>query len=255
MTPHRTLRPLLAVAVALSVLGGGAALAAPKAPKLGPNLAPNASFEQGNDATIVDGNYNPVPPTGWAYEGADRPVRLQDERQVEPARRSVAISGALGGGKQAVRRQRGPVDRWSTCAPNPAYAVTSQADRGTRKTLLDAAVLDHRHAIAAVTAGKTYRFSAYAGPAEPRRLTPACQARERRRRSAGWTLLAPASPSARAAKLVKVAGKRSLGFKLATADLKAPAGAAGAVLMLGHTEYTHTGAQVAFDDVSFQAIG
>jgi hypothetical protein len=49
--------------------------------------------------------------------------------------------------------------------------------------------------------------------------------------------------------------KRQLGFKLISADLKAPAGAAGAVLMLGHTDYSHTGAAVAFDDVSFSQIG
>ncbi|MCA1720938.1 MAG: hypothetical protein LC779_07535 [Actinobacteria bacterium] len=56
------------------------------------------------------------------------------------------------------------------------------------------------------------------------------------------------------AKLVK-GPKRALGFKLITADLKAPAGAVGAVLMLGHTDYLHTGAQVAFDDVTFQTVG
>jgi hypothetical protein len=53
--------------------------------------------------------------------------------------------------------------------------------------------------------------------------------------------------------LVKTA-KRQLGFKLALRDEVAPAGATGAQVMLGHTDYTVTSSQVMFDDVSFSEL-
>jgi hypothetical protein len=54
--------------------------------------------------------------------------------------------------------------------------------------------------------------------------------------------------------LVKSA-KRIIGWKLISADLVAPKGAAGAVLLLGHTDYTTTSTQVAYDAVSFAKLG
>lgn len=248
MTPHRICRPLLVLAVAASVLGAGTALAAPKAPKLGPNLAPNPSFEQGNDATIVDGNYNPVPPTGWNHQGA---TVLFDYKTSSgrTGKKSVFISGSLGGGKQLCDASSGT----DTCAPNAAYPVTSQVDGGTRGTYSMRPFWLTDKPIPTV-AGKTYRFSVYSQlpSLNPNAGVPG----EGAATQIKWVDAAgKAIEFVEGAKLVKTPGKRSLGFKLITADLKAPAGAAGAVLMLGHTEYTHTGAQVAFDDVSFQQVG
>ncbi len=103
-----------------------------------------------------------------------------------------------------------------------------------------------------VKEGTTYRFSAYAGMPS---LNPDAgtigqgAATQVRWVDAGGNGIA-ISPGGT---LVK-GQKRTLGFKLVTADLKAPAGAAGAILMLGFTDYSHTGTQVAFDDVSLQTV-
>ena len=248
MTPPRLLRPLLVLTLAASVLGAGSALAAPKAPKLGPNLAPNPSFEQANEATTIDGNYNPVPPVGWANEGLT--VLFDYKTNVgRTGKKMVAISGALGGGKQLCDASSGA----DQCAPNAAYPATSQVDNGTRLTYSMRPFWVTDNPIAAV-AGKTYRFSAYASL--PSLNPDAGVPGEGAATQVKWVDAAGKGLAiAEAGKLVKVPGKRILGFKLVTADLKAPAGAAGAVLMLGHTEYTHTGTQVAFDDVSFQQVG
>ena len=248
MTTSRLLRPLLAVVLCAGVAGAGGALAAPKGPKLGPNLAPNPSFEQSMDATTVDGNYNPVPPVGWANEGAT--VLFDYKTSVgRTGKKMVAISGALGGGKQVCDGSSGV----EQCAPNPAYSATSQVDNGTRNTYSIRPFWTTESGLP-VAAGKTYRFSAWAAmpSINPNSGVPGEGAATQVR----WLDAAGNGIGiSEGGKLVKVPGKRILGFKLVTADLKAPAGAVGAVLMLGHTEYTHTGTQVAFDDVSFQQLG
>lgn len=249
MTTPCLLRPLVAVVLALGVAGAGGALAAPaKAPRLGPNLAPNPSFEESFDATTVDGNYNPVPPVGWANEGLT--VLFDYKTSVgRTGKKMVAISGALGGGKQVCDGSSGA----DQCAPNAGYPVTSQVDQGTRNRYSMRPFWTTAKGVP-VTAGKTYRFSAWAAmpSINPNAGVPGEGAATQVR----WVNAAGDGIGiSEGGKLVKEPGKRILGFKLVTADLKAPAGATGAVLMLGHTEYTHTGAQVAFDDVSFQQVG
>ena len=247
MTASRLLRPLVAAILCAGVAGAGGALAAPKAPKQGPNLAPNPSFEQATDATTIDGNYNPVPPTGWAHEGAT--VLFDYKTSVgRTGKKMVAISGALGGGKQICDGSSGA----EQCAPNPAYAATSQVDNGTRNTYSIRPFWTTADGIP-VAAGKTYRFSAWAAmpSINPNSGVPGEGAATQVR----WLDAAGNGIGISEGGKVVKGPKRMLGFKLATADLKAPAGAVGAVLMLGHTEYTHTGTQVAFDDVSFQQVG
>lgn len=247
MTAPRLLRPLLAVAVTASVLGASTALAAPKAPKLGPNLAPNASFEEAVEATTIDGNYNPVPPVGWANEGAT--LLFDYKTNVgRTGKKMVAISGSFGGGKQMCDGSSGA----DKCTANPAFPVTDAVVQGTSKTYSIRPFWTTDKGIP-VTAGKTYRFSAYAAmpSINPASGTPGEGAATQVR----WLDAAGKVLSfSEGGKLVKGA-KRILGFKLVTADLKAPAGAVGAELMLGHTYYTHTGTQVAFDDVAFQQLG
>jgi hypothetical protein len=240
----RLLRPLLAVAVTASVLGASSALAAPK---LGPNLAPNASFEEAVEATTIDGNYNPVPPVGWAFEGAT--VLFDYKTNVgRTGKKMVAISGTLAGGKQLCDGSSGA----DKCTANPAFPVTDQVDKGTSKTYSIRPFWTNDKGVP-VKAGKTYRFSAYASlpSINPAAGTPGeGAATQVRWLDASGKVLSIAEGG----KLVK-GTKRILGFKLVTADLKAPAGAVGAELMLGHTYYTHTGTQVAFDDVAFQQLG
>lgn len=247
MTASRLLRPLVAAVLCAGVAGAGGALAGPKAPKLGPNLAPNPSFEQANDATTIDGNYNPVPPIGWAHEGAS--VLFDYKTSVgRTGKKMVAISGALGGGKQFCDGSSGA----DQCTANPAYAGTSQVDQGTRNTYSMRPFWTTADGIP-VVAGKTYRFSAWA--ARPSFNPDAGVPGEGAATQVRWLNAAGDGIAiSEGGKVVKGA-KRVLGFALATADLKAPAGAVGAVLMLGHTEYSHSGAQVAFDDVSFQQVG
>ena len=249
MIKSRLLRPLVAVALAASVAGAGGALAAPaKAPKLGPNLAPNPSFEESLDATTIDGNYNPVPPVGWANEGLT--VLFDYKTSVgRTGKKMVAISGALGGGKQFCDGSSGA----DQCTGNPAYAATSQVDQGTRNSYSMRPFWTTAEGVP-VVAGKTYRFSAWASM--PSFNPDAGVPGEGAATQVRWLNAAGDGIGiSEGGKLLKQTGKRILGFKLVTADLKVPAGAVGAVLMLGHTEYSHSGAQVAFDDVSFQQVG
>ena len=245
MPTHRLTRPLVALAVAGSLIGAGSALAAPKKVVLGKNVVVNASFEQSsNDAATANGI--PVLPVGWTFEGSTV-LFDYNQRSGQSGKRNAAISGALGGGKQICDASKGS----DTCVPNAAYSGTHALDEGTNKSysmrpfwLTDKAL--------PVKAGMTYRFSAYAGfPGfNPDAGTPGEGAATQIR----WVNAAGKGIAiSQGGTLVKGA-KRILGYKLMTADLKAPAGAVGAVLMLGFTDYSHTGTQITFDDVSFQTV-
>ena len=54
--------------------------------------------------------------------------------------------------------------------------------------------------------------------------------------------------------LINEPGKRLIGWKQISADIAAPADAAGAQLLLGHSDYTTTSTQVAYDVVVFAAL-
>jgi hypothetical protein len=239
------LRTLLVLPLLASFAIAGSAHAA--APKLGPNLAPNPSFEQSsNDAATQNGI--PVTPVGWTFEGSTV-LFDYNQRGGHSGARNVQISGALGGGRQLCDHS---IDGSERCAANPAYAQTHQYDEQFAPTysirpfwVTDSAL--------PVTAGKTYRFSVFA--IRPSLAPDAGVVGEGAQTRVRWVDAAGNGISVvDGAALVK-GPKRQLGFKLISADLKAPAGAAGAVLMLGHTDYSHTGAAVAFDDVAFQLVG
>jgi hypothetical protein len=246
MTPATLrLRALVAVPLALSVATAGAAAAG--APKLGPNLAPNPSFEQSSQDQATQ-NGVPVTPVGWSFEGVT-PLFDYNQRGGHSGARNVQISGALGGGRQVCDHS---VDGSERCAPNPAYAQTHQLDEqlaptySVRPFWVTASPLP-------VQAGKRYRFSVWA--IRPSLAADAGVVGEGAQTRVRWVDASGKALSVvDGASLVK-GPKRQLGFKLISADLTAPAGAAGAVLMLGHTDYSHTGAAVAFDDVSFQQVG
>jgi hypothetical protein len=240
-------RAATALALGVSVLGAGTALAAPKPVALGPNLAPNASFEQStvDQATLHD---VPVNPVGWTWEGATV-LFDYNQRGGHTGKRNIQISGALGGGRQLCDHSATGAEM---CAANPAYGQTHQVDESLAPSYSIRPFWVTQAPIP-VKAGATYRFSVFA--LRPSLAPDAGVMGEGAATQVRWVDAAGKTVKITAgAQLVK-GPKRQLGFKLISADLKAPAGATGAVLMLGHTDYSHTGAAVAFDDVAFQKVG
>ena len=240
----RALYRLLALPLLASLAFAGAASAG--APKVGPNLAPNPSFEQSsNDAATQNGV--PVTPIGWTFEGAT-PLYDYNQRGGHTGARNVQISGAAGLGRQLCDHS---VDGSERCAPNPAYAQTHQLDEQLAPTYSVRPFWITDKALP-VTAGKRYRFSVWA--IRPSLAPDAGVVGEGAETRVRWVDAAGKGISVVSGATLVKGPKRQLGFKLSSADLTAPAGAAGAVLMLGHTDYSHSGAAVAFDDVTFQAL-
>jgi hypothetical protein len=233
---------VLATAVAGSAHAGG--------PKVGPNLAPNPSFEQSSaDPATQQGI--PVNPVGWSFEGATI-LFDYNQRGGHNGARNAAVSGSLAPGRQACDASAAAATGGYTCVPNPGAPATDAVNQAAQNAYsvrpfwITAAPVK-------VTAGKRYRFSVWAirPSLDPNAGVEGegAQTRVRWVDAAGSALTVVDGASSVKTK------KRSLGFKLISADLTAPAGAAGAVLMLGHTDYTVTSAQVAFDDVTFQQLG
>lgn len=239
----------LAVLVGASVMTAGAAGAAPNKKRptvLGPNLVVNPSFEQ-SQLEPATANGIPVLPVGWTVEGATI-LFDYNQRGGHTGTRTVAISGSLAPGKQVCDASADPA---YVCVPNPAASVTGAVNDAAMSTF-SVRPFWLNEAAMPVKSGKPYRFTMWS--IRPSLAPDAGVAGEgaasfvRWLDSAGEVLSVVAGPTA-----VKGA-KRELGFKLSSADLVAPAGAAGAQLLLGHTDWTVTSAQVAFDDVSFQEI-
>jgi hypothetical protein len=247
VTLSRALRPLVAVTLAAGVLGAGGALAAPK---LGPNLVVNPGFEQSsNDAATANGI--PVLPVGWTVEGATI-LFDYNQRAGHTGKRNVAISGSLAPGKQVCDASAALATGGYTCVPNPAAAGTGAANDGSMAVFSVRPFWVTEKAIP-VAAGKKYRFSMYSirPSLDPNAGVPGEGAATKVRwvDASGSTIKVADGPVA-----LKGA-KRELGFRLSSLDLVAPAGAVGAKLLLGHSDYTVTSAQVAFDDIAFQKVG
>lgn len=238
------LRPLIALAVSASVLGAGGALAAPKPPKLGPNLVINPSFEDSSNDTAT-ANKIPVLPIGWTVEGATI-LFDYNERGPHTGKRNVGISGSLAPGKEICDASSGAF----VCTPNPAAGVTGQVNDASLGVFSIRPFWVTEKAIA-VTAGKTYRFSMYSfrpsfgadigvvgeGPVSKVRWVDA----------SGLSVKVVDGPMALRGT------KGELTYRLSTADLVAPPGAVGAKLLLGHSDYTVT-SPIAFDDISFTEV-
>lgn len=234
----RTRTTVLAAALAVAVTGGAAVAAPAKAPKLGPNLAPNPSFES-SQVEPAGAAGQPLLPTDWTVEGAS--VLFDHSQNVfKEGKRGAAISGALGGGRQVCDGSSGTI----TCTPNPAAAATS---RGSLRPAWRTA------APVPVTAGARYRLAVWtifpSLGADAVATGEGAETRVRWTGAGGEVLSTVSGPS-----LVNT-GKRLIGWKRITADLVAPKGATGAVLLLGHTDYTTTGTQVAYDAVLFAKVG
>jgi hypothetical protein len=241
-------RALITLPLAASLALAGAASAA--GPKVGPNLVPNASFEESTQDTATQQGI-PVTPVGWAFEGATL-LFDYNQRGGHTGARNIAVSGSLAPGKQVCDASAAVATGGYTCVANPAAAQTGQVNdtaQGTysvRPFWVSAAPVK-------VTAGKRYRFSVYA-------IRPSLDPNAGVEGEGALTRIRWVDAAGKVLSVVDGASlvkgpKRQLGFKLISADRTAPAGAAGAVLMLGHTDYTVTSAQVAFDDVAFQQLG
>ena len=229
------IRSLLVLAVAGAVAAAGSAAAAPV--KLGPNLVSNPGFEQ-SQVEPAGAAGQPLLPTDWTVEGAS--ILFDHSQNVfKDGKRGAAISGALGGGRQLCDGSSGSF----VCAPNPAAAATASLP------LRPAWATD---APIAVVGGKKYRFSTWiimpslnpdAGV-----MGEGAETRVRWLDASGGVISTATGPS-----LVKSA-KRLIGWKNIAVDLVAPKGAAGAQLLLGHTDYTTTSTQVAYDGVVFAQV-
>jgi len=226
---------LIALTFAAVVTAGSVSAAAPS---LGRNLVSNPSFED-SDFEPVAVTGQPVLPTDWTVEGA---TILFDHSQnvYKDGRRGAAISGALGGGRQICDGSSG-VQR---CNANPARAATQELP--LRPWWVTNAPID-------VKAGAKYHFAVFAimPSLNPDAGVPGEGAATRVRwlDADGEELVTVDGPS-----LINQPGKRVIGWKQITADVIAPAGAAGAQLLLGHTDYTTTSTQVAYDLVVFAAV-
>lgn len=247
MTLRRSVRPLVAALLAVGVIGAGSAVAAPK---LGPNLVVNPGFEQSsNDAATANGI--PVLPIGWTVEGATI-LFDYNQRAGHTGKRNVAVSGSLAPGKQVCDASAAIATGGYTCVPNPAAAGTGAANDGALSVFSVRPFWVTEKAIP-VAAGKKYRFSMYSirPSLDPNAgvVGEGAASKVRWVDASGMTIKVVDGPVA-----LKGA-KRELGFRLSSLDLVAPAGAVGAKLLLGHSDYTVTSAQVAFDDIVFQKVG
>lgn len=226
---------LIAVVFVAAVTASSVA-AAPA--NLGPNLVANPSFED-SQFEPVSATGQPILPTDWTVEGA---TILFDHSQnvYKDGRRGAAISGALGGGKQICDGSSGS----QMCNPNPAQPATQELP--LRPWWVTDAPIE-------VQAGKTYHFSTFVimPSLNPDAGVPGEGAATQVRwlDADGGVLETVEGPS-----LINEPGKRIIGWKQISADLKAPADAAGAQLLLGHSDYTTTSTQVAYDSVVFAAV-
>lgn len=212
----------------------------------GPNLAPNPGFEQSvTEPTPQLAGKNPQPllPVGWDFEGA---TTLFDHSHnvFHTGLRSVAISGSLAGGKELCD----PNYSYQACVPLPTAGPES-AVQGVLGSNYSIEPFWRTQNPVAVTAGVRYRLSAYmilpsfGGPSLIYRGEGAVS-------QVRWTDAAGKVVSTAPGPRLVGTGVRPLGWKFETGLLTAPAGATGAILMFGQSNYT-TSLQVAFDDVYF----
>ena len=229
-------RYCLTALVLVAAVTAGSASAAPA--NLGPNLVANPSFEE-SQFEPVSASGQPVLPTDWTVEGA---TLLFDHSQnvYKDGRRGAAISGALGGGRQICEGSSGS----QVCNPNPAEPATEELP--LRPWWATDAPIE-------VQAGKTYHFSTFVimPSLNPDAGVPGeGAATQVRWLDEGGAIIATVDgPS-----LINEPGKRIIGWKQIAADVTAPPGAIRAQLLLGHSNYTTTSTQVAYDVVVFAAL-
>lgn len=246
------MRRVLLASAALLVATAGSAAAAPslapppRPPAYGPNLVLNPGFEASALETgpVAPGSLpQPVLPTGWSVEGL---TLLFDHspHTAQSGKRGAAISGALGGGRQICDASSGSYK----CTPNPAYAALQPVEKAALETF-SIRPFWRTAAPVPVTAGKAYRFAVFA--IRPS-LDPNAQVQgEGAETKVRWTRADGSTISVVDGPKHLAGPKRVLGWKEVALNVTPPVGATGAVLLLGHSEYTNTSGQVAFDNVFF----
>ncbi len=237
MSSTRMLRSAGIAAVAVALVVGTAAQAAPprRKAKPGPNLVVNAGFEQsaleGNPVVPPGGLDQPILPTGWSFEGL---TVLFDHtpNTFHSGKRGAAISGSLSGPDRVC-----PVP--PNCVDNPTKGVKTQV--APYYTLAP-----HWRTAAAipVTAGVEYTLSTWL-------QWSIITIGEGSSMKVRW-MKADGSPLSESVQVKRATADNSadLPFALQTFKVKAPDGATGAVLLLGQTDDAWTG-QVIYDDVYF----
>jgi hypothetical protein len=139
-----------------------------------------------------------------------------------------------------------------TCAPNPGAPVTGSANDAAMSRFSIRPFWVTEKAIP-VKAGAKYSFSMYS--IRPSLDPNAGVVGEGAASKVRWVDASGATLKVVDGPVSLKGSKRELGFRLSSLDLVAPAGAVGAKLLLGHSDYTVTSAQVAFDDIAFQKLG
>lgn len=209
----------LAACLAVAAVVPSYAATAKKAPKvvLGPNLLPNPGFEQSAIEPAPVPAYTssqPMLPTGWAFEGS---AGLFDHGQhtAHAGKRAVTISDPASGPAQFCQQK--------TCAPDPIDGPRAQAMQYYSETPFWRTLQS-----VPVTPGKTYQLSAWVT----------------------WTLMTigigaitevrwvdsngvPIAITPGPSLIANARNSPALAYTAMAGRVKAPAGAAGAIIMLG----------------------
>lgn len=234
MSTTRIVRCASAAGLALAVLGGVAAQAAPRAPKPGPNLVANPGFEESafeGPAAPPGSLAQPLLPTAWSFEGLT--ILFDHTPNVyNSGKRAAAISGSLSGPDKICPDP-------ATCVDNPTKDVKKSVSSRYH-------LAPHWRTASAipVTAGTTYSFTHFLSWAQIT-IGQGSVARVRWVDAGGATVSEDVQ-----AKLATPDTTLDLPWAKQTMKVKAPAGATGAVLMLGQTDDLWTG-QTRYDDVHF----
>jgi hypothetical protein len=203
--------------------------------RLGPNLLPNPSFEQSPTDPVGDAAAQPLLPTGWAFEGA---TGLFDHNQhgAHTGKRAAGISDPMTLPAQVCQQKQ--------CAADPAAAAATNA-----RTYYSEMPAWRNQSAVPVKPGRTYQLSAWVTWTLQTVKTGAVTA-------VRWVDASgsPVALGAGPAKLADTHTSGTLGWTRITALLKAPAGAAGAVVLLGDSDGGWI-SSLKYDDVYFGQLG
>jgi hypothetical protein len=223
-----------AAAIALPAHAASGATAKAAKVTLGPNLLPNPSFEASQAEPAPVPAYTtsqPLLPVGWAFEGV---AGLFDHGQhgAHTGKRAVTISDPLSGPTSVCQQKQ--------CVANPA-----DGPRDSARTYYSETPMWRTLQAVPVAAGKTYQVSTWVSWAL---VTIGVGAVTEVRwvdanglpvgMSAGPTLVANARTSP------------ALAWTKIAATVKAPAGARGAIVLLGHGDDTWI-SSITYDDAYF----
>ena len=199
---------------------------------LGPELAPNTSFEDSPTDPTGDASRQPLLPTGWIFEGA---AGLFDhsENGFHTGKRMAGISVPA-----STPRQLCP----QTCVPNP----TNEVKDVTAKYYSVTPYWRTQNAVP-VTAGTTYRFQVWTAMDLATIDVGGAVTKVRWLDSSGLPLSETGGPK----NIQTPSDPPQTVWELITKNVTAPADATGAIIMLGSADDAFI-SQIKYDDVSFR---